>query len=69
MIQCECIHISLEGAKTHIGPNRDDNTYHGHWHFDEVNKRFIGNPVQSAAVKDMYDACKNKDGKADRTHA
>lgn len=49
--------------------NRDSDTYRGRWHFDEVNKRFIGNPVRSAAVEDMHDACKNKDGEADRTHA
>ena len=48
---------------------RDSDTYRGRWHFDEANKRFVGNPVRSAAVEDMHDACKNKDGEADRTHA
>ena len=47
----------------------DSDTYRGCWHFDEVNKRFVGNPVQSAAVEDMHNACKNKDSEADRTHA
>lgn len=69
MIQCECAYISLEGTKTHSGPNRDDDTYRGRWRFDEVNKQFVGNPVRSAAVEDIHDACKNKDGEADRTHA
>ena len=69
MTQCKCVCISLQGTKTHIGPNRGDNTYHGCWHFDEVNEWFDGNPVWSAAIKDMHDACKNKDGEGDRTHA
>ena len=69
MTQCECVRSSLQGTKTHISLNQNDDTYHGHWHFYEANKQFTGSPVQSAAIKDMHDACKNKDGEADRTHA
>ncbi|KAF8807159.1 hypothetical protein BYT27DRAFT_7255803 [Phlegmacium glaucopus] len=36
--------------------------FHGHWHFDTVNKEWIGNPVCSAEVGDILEACKYKNG-------
>jgi hypothetical protein len=34
-----------------------------------VKKEWVGNPAKSAAVEDMLDACKNKDGEGERKHS
>jgi hypothetical protein len=39
------------------------------WHFDGVNKEWVGNPVRSAEVSDMHEACKYKDGESERNHS
>ena len=39
------------------------------WHFDSVNKEWVGNPVQSAEVEDILEACKYKDGESKWTHS
>ncbi|KIM44296.1 hypothetical protein M413DRAFT_25722 [Hebeloma cylindrosporum] len=43
--------------------------YRGRWRYDEVNKEWVGNPVRSAVVEDMLEACKNKDGESERRHS
>ncbi|THU95692.1 hypothetical protein K435DRAFT_665894 [Dendrothele bispora CBS 962.96] len=37
--------------------------------FDRETKKFVGNPTETPLVKDMLDACKNKDGESDRKHS
>ena len=34
-----------------------------------MKKEWVGNPAKSAAVEDMLDACKNKDGEGERRHS
>jgi hypothetical protein len=34
-----------------------------------VKKEWVGNPARSAAVDDMLDTCKNKDGEGERKHS
>jgi antirestriction protein len=34
-----------------------------------MKKEWVGNPVRSAAVEDMLEACKNKDGKGEQRHS
>jgi antirestriction protein len=34
-----------------------------------VKKEWVGNPAKSAAVEDMLEACKNKDGEGERKHS
>ena len=41
----------------------------GQWHFDLVNNEWVGNPVRSAEVEDILEACKYKDGESERTHS
>ena len=48
---------------------RQGDKYRDRWRYDEVKKEWVGNPAKSAAVEDMLDACKNKDGEGDRKHS
>ena len=48
---------------------RADDKYRNRWHFDEIKQEWEGNPACSAAVGDMLDACKNKDGEGERKHS
>ena len=48
------IHIFRQGDK-----------YRGRWKYDDVKKEWVGNPAKSAAVEDMLDTCKNKDGESE----
>ena len=34
-----------------------------------MKEEWVGNPVKSATVEDMLDACKNKDGEGERRHS
>ncbi|KAF8956169.1 hypothetical protein BDZ97DRAFT_1708433 [Flammula alnicola] len=43
--------------------------YRGLWRYDEIRQEWLGNPVRSAEVEDMLEACKNKDGEGERTHS
>ncbi|KAF4613695.1 hypothetical protein D9613_008208 [Agrocybe pediades] len=47
----------------------DGDKYRGRWRYDDAKKEWTGNPVDSAAVEDMMDACKNKDGESERKHS
>jgi len=49
--------------------SRAGDKYHGQWNFDSVNKEWVGNPVRSAEVEDILEACKYKDGESERTHS
>ena len=49
--------------------SRAGDKFRGQWHFDSVNKEWVGNPVRSAEVSDMLEACKYKDGESERTHS
>jgi hypothetical protein len=49
--------------------SRAGDKFRGHWHFDSVNKEWVGNPVRSAEVEDILEACKYKDGESERTHS
>ena len=48
---------------------REGDKYRDRWRYDEVKKEWVGNPANSAAVEDMLDACKNKDGEGERKHS
>jgi hypothetical protein len=48
---------------------RQGDKYRGRWRYDDVKKEWVGNPAKSAAVEDMLDACKNKDGEGERRHS
>ena len=45
---------------------RQGDKYRGRWKYDDAKREWIGNPAKSATVKDMLDACKNKDGEGER---
>ena len=49
--------------------SRAGDKYRGQWNFDSVNKEWVGNPVRSAEVEDILEACKYKDGESERTHS
>ena len=49
--------------------SRTGDKFHGQWHFDLVNKEWVGNLVQSAEVEDILETCKYKDGESERTHS
>ena len=48
---------------------RQGDKYRGRWRYDDVRKEWVGNPARSAAVEDMLEACKNKDGEGERRHS
>ena len=48
---------------------RQGDKYRGRWRYDDMNKVWVGNPVRSATVKDMLEACINKDGEGERRHS
>ena len=49
--------------------SRAGDKFRGQWHFDSVNKEWVGNLVWSAEVEDILEACKYKDGESERTHS
>jgi hypothetical protein len=49
--------------------SRAGDKFRGQWHFESVNKEWVGNPVRSAEVEDILEACKYKDGESERTHS
>ena len=48
---------------------RQGDKYRDRWKYDRIKKEWVGNPAKSAAVEDMLDACKNKDGEGERKHS
>lgn len=48
---------------------RQGDKYRGRWKYDDAKKEWVGNPAKSAAVEDMLEACKNKDGEGERKHS
>ena len=49
--------------------SRAGDKFYGQWHFDLVNKEWVGNLVWSTEVEDILEACKYKDGESERTHS
>ena len=49
--------------------SRAGDKFRGQWHFDSVNGEWVGNPVRSAEVCDILEACKYKDGESERHHS
>ena len=48
---------------------RQGDKYQDWWKYDSVKKEWVGNPAKSAAVEDMLDACKKKDGEGEQKHS
>lgn len=49
--------------------SRAGDKFRGQWHFDSAIREWVGNPVRSAEVEDILEACKYKDGESERTHS
>lgn len=61
--------LYFERLNKQLTRNRANDTYRGRWNFNEMRQRWEGNPVRSAEVEDMLEACKNKDGEGERNHS
>ena len=71
MILCELNKFNCFGGNSlvEVMELRAGDKFRGQWHFDSVNKEWVGNPVRSAEVSDILEACKYKDGESERTYS
>ena len=69
MILCELNKLIVLEATSLTEISRAGDKFCGQWHFDSVNKEWIGNPVWSTEVEDILEACKYKDGESKQTHS
>ena len=71
MILCELNKFTSNyfGGNSLTEVSRAGDKFRGQWHFDSVNKEWVGNPVRSAEVSDILEACKYKDRESERTHS
>ncbi|KAG1847569.1 hypothetical protein F4604DRAFT_1935807 [Suillus subluteus] len=62
---------SIRSAFKKMWDLSDGDTYRGKWHFDEVRRRWEGNPADSADVYDVLSSIKHKASAegGDRTHS
>ncbi|KAJ3856399.1 hypothetical protein EV368DRAFT_32460 [Lentinula lateritia] len=59
------IHAAFKYHYTHLNGDK----YRGAWRYNEALQEWVGNPCDSAQVRDLHEGCKRKDGEAERHHS